>query len=215
MSDEQGTTTSTDTETVENPDATSQPTVETPPTSESPPETPPTPEQEPGIPPKEETPPKVEPTNAEETETPPERVVPGADGYTFPKGVPADFGKFANSLDMTQEQADGVLKAHTGMKQAEMQAVREAGEAHVKNWGDRADYNMNLAKRAMKQHDPEGKLTELLNTTGFGNHPTVLEYFFTVGKGLQEGGFLKSELKAPGEKTRAQRMYPDMKSETL
>ena len=191
---------------------------ETPPAAqETPPAAPETPPAAPGAPP--ETPPnpgepEVPPANAEEN-TPPERVVPAAEGYKFPEGVPADFGKFANSLDMTQDQANGVLNAHQSMKQAEMSAIREAGKAHIKNWGDRADYNMNLAKRAMKQHDTDGTLTKLLKESGFGNHPAVLDHFYTLGLALQEGGFLKSELKAPGEKTRAQKMFPEMKSESL
>ena len=118
-------------------------------------------------------------------------------------------------MDLTQDQANGVLNAHQGIKQAEMNSIREAGEAHIKNWGERSKYNMNLAQRAMKQHDTDGALTKLLKETGFGNHPAVLDHFYTLGLALQEGGFLKSELKAPGEKTRAQKLFPDMKSESL
>ena len=198
-----------------NPGTPGTPNTETPATPpvtppETPPETPPNVE----TPPSENAPPEAPPANAEGN-APPERVVPAADSYALPEGVPTDFGQFANSLDMTQEQADGVLKAHQGMKQAEMQTIRAAGEAHIKNWGEQAEFKMNLAKRAMKQHDTDGTLTKLLNETGFGSHPAVLDHFFNLGQALQEGGFLKSELKAPGEKTRAQKMFPNMTSESL
>jgi len=212
MSDENGTPVAPTQESTGTPNAAAPPVEVVPPTEVSP--TGQEPQAQTQTPPQEAAPPEAPPTNAE-GDAPPERVVPAADGYTLPEGIPADFGKFANSLDMTQAQADGVLQAQAGLKQAEMQAVRTAGEAHIKSWGERADYNMNLAKRAMKQHDANGELAKLLNDTGFGNHPAVLDHFFTLGQALQEGGFLKSELKAPGEKTRAQKMFPSMKSETI
>ena len=209
---EQGTPVVTPTEPTATPDATPPPVEQAPVSQQATPGQESAPPTE--TPPQEATPTEAPPTNAEGN-APPERVVPAADGYTLPEGIPTDFGHFANKLDMTQEQANGVLQAHQGMKQAEMTAVREAGEAYIKNWGERADYNMNLAKRAMKQHDTDGALTKFLNETGYGNHPVVLNHFFTLGQALQEGGFLKSELKAPGEKTRAQKMFPSMRSESL
>jgi hypothetical protein len=210
MTDEPGNTALTDTDTAAAPPEATPPVDpqgQVPPTGQEP--------QAPTeTPPQETPPPETPPTNAEGN-SPPERVVPGVDGYKFAEGVPSDFGKFASDLDMTQEQADGVLNAHQSLKTAEMQMVRQAGEAHIKNWGEKADYNMNLAKRAMKQNDPDGSLAKLFNATGYGNHPAVLDFFLQLGQGLKEGGFLKSELNAPGEKSRAQKMFPNMKSESL
>jgi len=205
MTDENGQPVDTPTEPTGTPNETVPP-VETPPApsgQETPPQEAPPPQEA-----------QAPPTNAE-ADTPSERVVPAADGYTLPDGAPSDFGTFANSLDMTQQQADGVLKAHDALQKVERQVVRQAGEAHVKSWGERADYNMNLAKRAMKQYDSKGTLTKVLDDTGFGSHPAVLEFFFELGQGMQEGGFLKSELKAPGQKTPAQKMFPHMRSESM
>ena len=144
----------------------------------------------------------------------PERVVPNADGYTLPQGVDPAMGVFANANGFTQEQLDSSLK-HFGSimhanKTAEATALKQLGEKQLEDWGDRADYNLNLAKRAMKQNDPDGALLKVLNSTGFGNHPAVLTFMARLGESMQEGGFLKSNSqRAPGTKTAAQTMYPN------
>jgi len=194
------------------------PSQDTAPTSEATPETPPVapeaaPEAAPETPPQEATPP---PESAAEPETPPERADASADVYVAPDGSPKGFDDFAKSLNLTQAQGEGVLKAQGMMKQAELQNMRQVGEAHVKTWGDKAGYNMNLARRAMKQMDPDGGLRKLLDTTGFGNHPEVLNFFLRQGTSLSEGGFLKGNVnRPPGKKTVAQKMFPNMTSSEL
>ena len=166
------------------------------------------------------TPPAEPPAASDPPAAPPEggpRVVPKADGYTLPKGAPAELGQFANQNDMTQEQLDATLTQFGGFitrsRQTEQLNMRKAGEEHVKSWGDNSKYNLTLAKRALKQNDPEGKLTKALNESGYGNHPAVLDFLYSIGKSMKEGGFMKSAIKRPpGKKTAAQSMYPNLPS---
>lgn len=170
-------------------------------------------EPAPAIPPQQVAPPPESTPPAEPPPEPPtERVVPAADGYTLPEGVPPELGAWANEKGFTQEQLDSTIEHFSGYvaatDQAQKTALQEMGAAHLKNWGENADHNLTLAKRALQQNDPDGHLASALNESGYGNHPAVLNFLFTLGKGMQEGGFLKSAVnKPPGKKTAAQSMY--------
>lgn len=164
----------------------------------------------------EETPEPPKPT-AEEPVVP-ERVVPKEVGeYTLPDGVPVAMAEFAKANDFTQEQLDASLTQFGSIIQAnrtnEVATMRAAGEAHIKAMGAEAEHNMGLAKRALKQLDSDGKMTKLLNTSGFGNHPDVIDFLYSIGNSLKEGGFLKSSANIPRKgKTAAEKMYPNMKT---
>jgi len=182
---------------------------------ESPKEDPPK-EDPPKEPPKEDTTP-VEDTPKEPPKEEPKVVNPNADEYEFPKGVPKEFGEFAHKNGFTQEQATAALTQFAGYnqlaEQTRLQALRTMGEKHLEDWGDKKDFNLSLAQRALKQNDPDGNLAKTLNTSGYGNHPAVLEFLYRIGKSMQEGGFLKTAINRPkGSKSTAQAMYPSMAS---
>ena len=143
---------------------------------------------------------------------PVERAVPKPEEYRLPEGMPDTIRAFAHERGFTQEQLDGTIQHFgsyvVGMQTAEQKALRDLGEAHLKNWGPEAKTRLALAKRALKQNDPEGKLAEALNTSGYGNHPAVLDFLYTLGKGMQEGGFLTSAVpRSPGQKSAAQALF--------
>jgi len=181
-------------------------------------ETPSGPEQTPPNPAQAEAPvaPISEPTGTPpsstegEQEAPVQRVVPAADGYQLGEGVPAQLGEIFNKLDMTQEQAQGVLKLDQARSAAMASALRTAGEAHIKSWGESAETNINLAKRGMNHFDPTGQLKQVLNDTGYGNDPRLLEMFFQFGRRMEEGGFLKSAVNTPASNPKdvAHMWYP-------
>ena len=160
---------------------------------------------------------------APKEEAPAEEAAPGIpqpDEYKLPDGVPKDFGKFAHEHGFTQEQVDASLQHFSGYVQAaeqvKLQALRSMGEKHLEDWGERKDYNLSLAKRALKQNDPDGKLAQALNESGYGNHPAVLDFLYNIGKSMQEGGFLKNAVARPtGKKSTAQALYPDLPSKEL
>ena len=70
--------------------------------------------------------------------------------------------------------------------------------------------NLQLAQRALRQNDPTGALTKMLNESGYGNHPAVLDFLHAIGRSMQEGGFLKSSTnRPPGAKSAAQLLFGD------
>ena len=154
------------------------------------------------------------PTEQEPTETvePDARVVPKPSEYELPEGLPDNLRIFAHENGFTQEQLSSAIQQFggymTGMKSAERQALSEMGQTHLKNWGENAQTNLNLARQALKQNDPDGTLAKALNESGWGDHPAVLDFLHNIGKSMQEGGFLKSTVPRPsGEKTLAQALY--------
>jgi len=155
------------------------------------------------------------PTPAAEPDPDPSvRVVPKVDGYVLPEGVPQEMAQFAFDNDMTQAQLDSSLTQFNNYvaasKGIEQQVLKTAGEELVKVWGDKADHNLSIVRRALKQNDPKGELSKVLDTTGFGNHPAVLNFFLQLGDQMQEGGFLRSSVNTPpGKKTAAQTMFGD------
>lgn len=160
----------------------------------------------------------AEPSPDPGTEPAPERIVPIPGDYKLPEGVPKEIAEFANKTDMTQEQLDATLTQFGGLinrnRQQEQLTLKQAGEEFVKSWGDNSKHNLSLAKRALKQNDPSGTLSKALKISGFGNHPAVIDFLYTIGKSMQEGGFLTSAVNRPtGEKTAAQSMYPDNPTE--
>ncbi len=162
----------------------------------------------------EATPPQSEAQPSDPNSEQPEavqRVVPAADGYQFEEGTPTLLGEIFNKLDMTQDQANGVLMLSSVREKADKEAMVAAGKKHIAAWGDVAETNINLAKRGRDYFDPTGDLTTLLNDTGFGNDPRLIEMFFQFGKRMEEGGFLTSEVNTPDNipKDVAHLWYPD------
>ena len=139
------------------------------------------------------------------------------DKYVSPQPVPEMVKKMAHEAGLTQSQFDASMKTFGNYMQAtrlaEQQQIRQMGEQFIeKEWGDQKEYKTNLARRALRTVDKEGKLNELLTQTGYVNHPVVLSFLYDLGRNMQEGGFLKGELKRPAGagKSPAQVLYPNM-----
>jgi pyruvate/2-oxoglutarate dehydrogenase complex dihydrolipoamide acyltransferase (E2) component len=163
--------------------------------------------------------PKAE-AEPKEEETPSEPKALKPEDYDVPDFVPPQMRELAAKQGLSNEQFSAVVdnfgKLITTQQNQAKIAIEKQGQALVKDWGDRADYNLNLVRRAVQQNDPDGELRQLLNGSGFGNHPAVLKYFLRIGESMQEGGFLKGAANVkPGQKTVAQRMFPNMPSEEL
>jgi len=140
-----------------------------------------------------------------------ERVVPAADGYKFDEGTPAQLGEIFSKMDLTQKQAEEVIQLDRMQREVSATARRTAGEAHIAGWGDAAKTNTNLAKRGLDHFDPTGELKALLNETGLGDDPRIIEAFFKHGQRMEEGGFLPSNVNTPGAQPKdvAHMWYPD------
>lgn len=194
--------------------------TETPPVETPAQETPPAAQAAPEAPPS-ETPPEGQspaPPEAPPEQEPDAGAVPPPEAYVLPEGMPDELRQFAHDNGFSQKQLDASLTQFAtyanGMKQAELQALHDMGQAHIKNWGDAAETNLTLARQALKQNDPDGNLAKALKNSGWANHPAVLDFLTSLGKSMQEGGFLKTTVKRPpGQKSLAQALFANHPSQ--
>ena len=147
--------------------------------------------------------------------------VPESYEFAMPEGVQLDktaadeFTTIAKELKLDQATAQKV--ADVGAKMAQRQA--EAHTKLVESWteavksdkelgGDKLAENLGVARKALDAFGtPE--LRDVLNATGFGNHPEVIKAFYKIGKAISEDRFVTGGAKGP-ETDMAKRMFPSM-----
>ncbi len=133
------------------------------------------------------------------------------DGMRLEPGQMQAFERQARELGLTGAQAQKLLETAHGNR---TEAARRHAE-QVERWaeecrndpeigGTRFDENVGLANAALKRFDPDGRITKILNETGYGNHPDVVRLFFGIGRGIAEdaapsgsGGAQAPELSLP------------------
>ena len=146
--------------------------------------------------------------------------IPAPDGYALPEGVPPEMGQFAHEQGLTQEQFDGVVaKMQTWGSARDVMAfdeLAEQGKAKVAEWGEAGEANISLAVSGVGYLEKSNPgLRKMLNETGYGNHPLILEVFKSVGEMVREGGFVKGDTFTPAaKKSTAQRMFPSQEKIT-
>lgn len=137
------------------------------------------------------------------------------DGIELDKTAADEFSSIAKELKL--DQASAQKFADVGAKMAQRQVEKHA--ELVQSWveqvkadkefgGDKLEENMAVARKALETFGtPE--LRDVLNATGFGNHPEVIRAFYKMGKAVSEDKFVKGS--APGPQTDiAKRMFPSM-----
>lgn len=140
--------------------------------------------------------------------------IPAPEGYKLPEGVPPEAAQFAHENGLTQQQLDSVIAQmstwRTVSDEATVTELAEKGQAKLQEWGDKAKENVKLATDAVSYLEAKAPgLKQLLNETGYGNHPLLLEVFKSVGDLVKEGGFVAGETNTPAvKKSSAQRMFP-------
>jgi len=164
----------------------------------------------------------VQPT-AQSTETKaPEAQAPESYDLKMPEGVELDkaaadeFTAIAKEMKLPADAAQKL--ADVGAKMAQRQV--EAHAKLVESWtesvktdkeigGDKLAENLGIARKALDQFGtPE--LKDVLNMTGFGNHPAVIRAFYKIGKAISEDGFVKGSTPSAAATDIAKRMFPTM-----
>lgn len=132
--------------------------------------------------------------------------------------------KAARELDLTQQGAQRLAEMRAADKAAAATQASEALKAARSGWveqamadtdigGDKMQASLAVAKKALTQFDPEGKLAPLLESTGFGDHPDVIRFMHRIGLAISEDRFVPANGAASAAtKSLAQRMFPNMNS---
>ena len=137
------------------------------------------------------------------------------DGVALDQEAATEFTAIAKELKL--DQATAQKFADVGAKMAQRQADNHA--KLVESWtesvktdkeigGDKLAENLGVARKALDTFGtPE--LKDVLNSTGFGNHPAVIKAFYKIGQAISEDRFVTGGAKGP-ETDMAKRMFPSM-----
>jgi hypothetical protein len=137
------------------------------------------------------------------------------EGVELDKTAADEFTAIAKELKLSAEDAQKV--ADVGAKMAQRQA--EAHVQLVESWveqvkadkeigGDKLAENLAVARKAIETFGtPE--LKDVLNATGFGNHPAVIKAFYKAGMAISGDRFVSGSPKGP-ETDMAKKMFPNM-----
>ncbi len=68
----------------------------------------------------------------------------------------------------------------------------------------------SLQKRAIEKHGTP-KLQELMDTSGFGNHPEIFKFFAKIGKMMSDDEFVIPGAQGGVTETTTDILYPSMK----
>ena len=119
--------------------------------------------------------------------------------FTFPEGVEIDKAQLDaakaqfKEAGYTQEQAQKAIDLHIkGMQEQQEIFLQER-----KNWvneikadkefgGDKFDTTVKGAQLALRKFDADGKMVELLETSGFGDHPGVIKFLARIHAAMGE-----------------------------
>lgn len=114
----------------------------------------------------------------------------------------------AKKVGLNQENATAMLKDAVEIlnRMDEQTVARQAGEwieasRNDKEFGGAAiDANLAIAKKALDTYGtPE--ISRFLETTGLGNHPEMIRFFWRIGKTLTEDGTVTGSTGANGIRT--------------
>jgi hypothetical protein len=110
--------------------------------------------------------------------------------------------KFADlGVKMQQQQADA-WQTQVDQWAAQVKTDRELG-------GEKFDENISLAKQALDKFGGQ-ELKDLLQSTGFGNHPAIVKAFYNIGKSVSNDTLVVSNGTSKESKSMASVMFPNM-----
>lgn len=141
------------------------------------------------------------------------------DGQDISPGFIDGYAAVAKEVGLPRDKACVLLsKAADLANRMDEQAVREQADAWVRQaktdaefGGAALDANLAVAKRGLEAFGGE-PLKMLLDSTGLGNHPEVIRFFWKVGKAVSEDSFQRGQAgsRPATFDDLAKRLYPSM-----
>jgi hypothetical protein len=140
-----------------------------------------------------------------------------ADGLSISEPLKAWFVNEAFKNGLSNAQAGKLFEGYNEMMSQlftqeaaiKKEAAQKAEEKLKTEWpGDQYKTNLEITKRAFKKF-AEADFDAWINETGVGNHPTLIKFFFKVGKAMGEDQSPSSN-PAGGEEVRLGMKYKDM-----
>lgn len=108
-------------------------------------------------------------------------------------------------VDMQEGALKGLLKSQQDLLVSESAAWFEANKKDSEVGGEAFGENAELAKRVLGKFG-SSELSEILNDTGYGNHPELFKTFVRIGKAMAE-----DKLVLPGaQSSKPKKSYEDV-----
>ena len=138
------------------------------------------------------------------------------DGFTADEELTGELKALAKENGFSPEVAQKV--ADLGVKMQQKQT--EAWSAQVDQWaeqvkadkelgGEKFEQNIALAKQALEKFGGQ-ELKDLLQSTGFGNHPAIVKAFYNIGKSVSNDELVVSNGTSKEVGSTASILFPNM-----
>jgi hypothetical protein len=139
------------------------------------------------------------------------------EGFTANEELAGELKALAKENGLSKEATQKL--ADLGVKMQQQQA--EAWQTQVDQWaeqvkadkelgGEKFEENISLAKQALDKFGGQ-ELKDLLQSTGFGNHPAIVKAFYNIGKSVSNDTLVVSNGASKEAKSTADVMFPNMK----
>jgi len=126
--------------------------------------------------------------------------------FSLPEGLRIDeaafndFAPLAKEFGLTQEQAQKLVDVAAGLVDRTTKTAEGVHAARLKKWADDSrndaevggkdfDANLGIALAAIDKFGDD-ELKQILDASGFGNHPAVVRLFYRVGKAASNDTFV-------------------------
>lgn len=154
-------------------------------------------------------------TKTDEVKVPESYDLQMPEGLELDKAAADEFTAIAKELKLDQPTAQKLADVAAKMQQRQMETHQKLVETWVEQvktdkdiGGDKLDENLGVARKALETFGtPE--LRDVLNATGFGNHPAIIKAFFKVGKAISEDRFVTGAPKG-ADTDPAKKLFPNM-----
>lgn len=137
------------------------------------------------------------------------------EGFTFDAEIQTDLVEFAKEKNLTQEEAQKLVDLGVKMRQKEVAVFQETQKQWIEQiktspelGGEKLAENIAVAKKAIDAFGTP-TLKQLLNDTGFGNHPEVVSAFYKIGKAISEDKLVMGQGKPRPSADPAKRLFPN------
>lgn len=125
--------------------------------------------------------------------------------------------EYAKSLGMNQEQAQALVERDAALVSTYEKGVVEAHAKRVEEWhrqvvadkdlgGTNFDATREAARRALARFGNDS-FKQMLNESGYGNHPEVVRVFAAIGRAMAEDRFVNANNPANAKKDAASILY--------
>lgn len=126
---------------------------------------------------------------------------------------------FAKARGLSQEDAQALLERDNLALKAQVEKVdadykgfvdglRKQSEADPEIGGPRLNESVEKAGRVLGRFDPAGKVKQVLDESGYGNHPEVIRFLNKIFASMKEDELVIPAMPPTAKKTMEEKFYP-------